>query len=214
MPQEQPRDYYEDLQVSSSAEPETIHRVYRLLAQQFHPDNAETGNEARFRAIAGAYKVLSDPGRRAQYDIAYNAQRQDRWRIVTAGVDADNDFAAEQITRLTVLEILYTRRRLEPDKPGIFMGDLEKMIGRPREHLEFTSWYLIQKKLVLRTDNALLVISADGCEYPRAEPHGQLAKASSGGTLTLSDCQIVRLSDSVRLFRLFWFCQLVRLRWL
>jgi curved DNA-binding protein CbpA len=165
MPQEVSRDYYEDLQVSSSAEPETIHRVYRLLAQQFHPDNAETGNEARFRLIAEAYQALNDPVRRAQYDVAYNAQRQDRWRIVNSGEDVDNDFAAEQLTRLTILEILYTRRRLEPDKPGIFMGDLEKMIGRPREHLEFTSWYLIQKKLVQRTDNALLVISADGVEY-------------------------------------------------
>jgi curved DNA-binding protein len=166
MPQEVSRDYYEDLQVSSSAEPETIHRVYRLLAQQFHPDNAQTGNEARFRLIAEAYQALSEPTRRAQYDVVYNAQRQDRWRMVTAGAeDADNDFAGEQLTRLTVLEILYTRRRLEPDKPGIFMGDLEKMIGRPREHLEFTSWYLIQKKLVQRTDNALLVISADGVEY-------------------------------------------------
>ena len=55
MSQEQTRDYYEDLQVSSSAEPETIHREYaRLLAQQFHPDNGETGNESRFRAIAEA----------------------------------------------------------------------------------------------------------------------------------------------------------------
>src|SRR5580765_5619575 len=79
MPQEETRDYYEDLQVSASAEPETIHRVYRLLAQQFHPDNGETGNETRFRAIAGAYEVLSDPGRRAQYDVVYNALRQDRW---------------------------------------------------------------------------------------------------------------------------------------
>ena len=57
MPQEQTRDYYEDLQVSSSAEPETIHRVYRLLAQQFHPDNGESGNDARFRLIAEAYQV-------------------------------------------------------------------------------------------------------------------------------------------------------------
>jgi len=165
MPQEQTRDYYEVLQVSSSAEPETIHRVYRLLAQQFHPDNGESGNDARFRLIAEAYQVLSDPVRRAQYDVLYHAQRQDRWRIVHAGTGSDNDFAAEQATRLTVLEILYTRRRLEPDKPGIFMGDLEKMLGRPREHLEFTSWYLIQKKLVQRTDNALLVISADGVDY-------------------------------------------------
>jgi len=165
MPQEQTRDYYEDLQVSSSAEPETIHRVYRLLAQQFHPDNGETGNDARFRLIAQAYQVLSDPTLRAQYDVFYNAQRQDRWRIVNAGEDADNDFAAEQQTRLTILEILYTRRRLEPDKPGLFMNELEKMIGRPREHLEFTSWFLIQKKLVQRSDSALLMISAEGVEY-------------------------------------------------
>jgi DnaJ-class molecular chaperone len=35
-------DFYEVLQVSASAEPETIHRVYRLLAQRWHPDNRET----------------------------------------------------------------------------------------------------------------------------------------------------------------------------
>src|SRR5205814_5773602 len=97
MPQEQTRDYYEDLQVSSSAEPETIHRVYRLLAQQFHPDNSETGNEARFRAIAKAYEVLSDSDQRARYDIVYHSQRQDRWRVVAAGTDVDNEFALEQM---------------------------------------------------------------------------------------------------------------------
>jgi curved DNA-binding protein CbpA len=165
MPQEQIRDYYEDLQVSATAEPETIHRVYRLLAQQFHPDNAETGNEARFRLIAEAYQVLGDPVRRAQYDVAHQAHRQDRWRIVDAGSAADNDFSAELLLRLTVLEILYTRRRLEPDKPGIFISDLEKMIGRPREHLEFTSWFLIQKKLIQKSDNALLAITVDGVQY-------------------------------------------------
>jgi curved DNA-binding protein CbpA len=165
MSQEQMRDYYEDLQVSSSAEPETIHRVYRLLAQQFHPDNAETGNESRFRAIAEAYEVLSDADRRARYDVVYHNQRQDRWRVVSAGADVDNELAIEQMTRLAVLEVLYTRRRVEPDKPGVFIADLEQMIGRPREHLEFTAWYLIQKKFIQRTDNALLAISADGVEY-------------------------------------------------
>jgi curved DNA-binding protein len=159
------RDYYEDLQVSASAEPETIHRVYRLLAQQFHPDNADTGNEARFRTIAEAYHVLSDPDRRARYDVVYNNRRQDRWRVVSAGAEVDNDFSAEQMTRLAVLEILYTRRRVEPGQPGVAISDLEKMIGRPREHLEFTSWFLVQKKFVTRGDNALLVISADGVEY-------------------------------------------------
>ncbi len=39
------------------------------------------------------------------------------------------------------------------------------MIGRPREHLEFTVWYLVQKKLVQRADNGVLVITADGVEH-------------------------------------------------
>jgi DnaJ-class molecular chaperone len=43
------QDYYETLQISPNAEPETIHRIFRLLAQRFHPDNQETGDSVRFR---------------------------------------------------------------------------------------------------------------------------------------------------------------------
>jgi curved DNA-binding protein CbpA len=164
MPQEA-NDYYEDLQVSASAEPETIHRVYRLLAQRFHPDNRETGNETRFRKITAAYEVLSDATRRAQYDLTYQRQRQERWRLVSAAADATNDFGAELEGRLIVLEVLYTRRRLEPDQPGLFLSDLEKLSGRPREHLTFTVWFLLQKKFVTRNDASLIVITADGVEY-------------------------------------------------
>ena len=60
MADEAPVDHYEVLQISVGAEPETVHRVYRLLAQRFHPDNAETGNDARFRQVAEAYRILSD----------------------------------------------------------------------------------------------------------------------------------------------------------
>ena len=48
-------DYYEALQISPNAEPEMIHRVYRLLAQRFHPDDKESGSAARFRLISEAY---------------------------------------------------------------------------------------------------------------------------------------------------------------
>ena len=160
-----PVDYYETLQISSNAEPETVHRVYRMLAQRFHPDNRETGNATRFREVTEAYEVLSDPARRAQYDVVYQRQRQDRWRLVATGAEAENDFGVEQFVRLTVLEVLYTKRRVEPQEPGLYIVDLEKMIGRPREHLEFTIWFLVQKKFIQRGDNALLVITADGVEY-------------------------------------------------
>jgi len=162
---EAPVDYYEVLQISPNAEPETVHRVYRLLAQRLHPDNQETGNEARFRELTEAYEVLSDPAQRAKYDVVHARQRQDRWRLVSTGDESENDFAAEQSTRLTVLEVLYTKRRTEPYSPGMFAPDLEQLTGRPREHLEFTFWFLIQKKFVTRSDNSLLVITADGVEF-------------------------------------------------
>jgi curved DNA-binding protein CbpA len=165
MPSNQVVDYYELLQISPNAEPETVHRVFRLLAQRFHPDNAETGNEARFRALSDAYHVLSDPEQRARYDVAYQSLRQERWRLVSTGNQADNNFDAERASRLTVLEVLYTRRRLEPDNPGLTPLDLEKLTGRAREHLEFTIWYLVQKKFVSRTDSSMLQITAEGAEH-------------------------------------------------
>jgi len=160
-----PVDYYEALQISVNAEPETVHRVYRLFAQRFHPDNKETGSESRFRLVTEAYRVLSDPKLRAQYDLAHERQQKERWRLVEHSADAGNDFLSERAVRNTILEVLYAKRRLEPHEPGIFFIDLEKLTGRPREHLEFTVWYLVQKKLIQRADNSILVITADGVEY-------------------------------------------------
>ena len=162
---DQPVDLYEVLQISVNAEPDTVHRVYRLLAQRFHPDNAETGNEGRFRQVSEAYRVLSDPEQRARYDATHERQQQERWRLLKEGETSDTDFVQEQRVRLTVLEVLYTKRRTDAQQPGMFHLDLEKLTGRPWEHLEFTIWYLVQKKLVQRSDNSVLIITADGIDH-------------------------------------------------
>src|SRR5439155_796939 len=152
----------------------TVHRVYRLFAQRFHPDNKETGSESRFRLVTEAYRVLSDPKLRAQYDLAHERQQKERWRLVECSADAGNDFLSERAVRVTVLEVLYTKRRLEPHEPGIFLIDLEKLTGRPREHLEFTVWYLVQQKFLLRSDNTMLMITAEGAEYLEEHYQGTL----------------------------------------
>jgi curved DNA-binding protein CbpA len=158
-------DFYEVLQASPTAEPEMIHRIYRLLAQRFHPDNQETGDPARFRIIHEAYLTLSDPEKRAKYDVWLQQHKQDRWRLISAGNRAEEDFEFEQITRLTVLEALHAQRRQEPGSAGMAPAELEQLIGRPREHLEFTVWYLSQKKLVQRDDSARLMITAEGVDF-------------------------------------------------
>jgi curved DNA-binding protein CbpA len=165
MPIEEPIDYYEVLQVNASADPETIDRVYRLLAQRFHPDNQQTGDEGRFRTLLEAYTVLRDPEKRARYDVLHQQRRQERWRLVSSAAESENDFEMEQLVRLTVLEALYTKRRVEPSNPGIFWREFEKLIGRPREHLDFTLWFLLQKKFVARDDNSQLVLTVEGAEH-------------------------------------------------
>jgi curved DNA-binding protein CbpA len=165
MADEKPADYYEVLQASPNAEPEMIHRIYRLLAQRFHPDNQETGDPTRFRLVHDAYLTLSDPEKRAKYDVWHHQQKQDRLRLVSTGNRSEEDFEFEQITRLTLLEALHARRRMEPGDSGMAPADLEALLGRPREHLEFTVWYLVQKKLVHRDDSGRLVITAIGVDF-------------------------------------------------
>ena len=160
-------DYYETLQISPNADADTIQRVYRLLAQRFHPDNKETGDADRFRALHEAYSILSVPERRAQYDVHHQKLRQERWRF-TASVKGASDFEIEQQLRATILEILYARRRAEPGNPSFPPYDLAQLTGQPREHLEFTIWYLGQRKYVTRDDQSRLIITADGVDHLEA----------------------------------------------
>ncbi len=63
-------DYYEILGVSRDATQEDIKKRFRSLARDTHPDaNPDDPHaEERFREIAAAYEVLSDPAKRARYD--------------------------------------------------------------------------------------------------------------------------------------------------
>ena len=164
-PDEGPVDYYEVLQVNTNAEQETIDRVYRMLAQRYHPDNQQSGDEDRFRTLLEAYTVLKDPEQRARYDVLHQQRRKDRWRLVASGAQSENDFEMEQVVRLTVLEALYTKRRIQPENPGIYIREFEQLTGVPREHLEFTHWFLQQKKFVATDDHSRLLLTVEGAEY-------------------------------------------------
>lgn len=64
------KDYYAVLGMKQDATQEEIHKAYRKLAKQYHPDRNKGSKaaEERFKEITQAYNVLGDSQKRQQYD--------------------------------------------------------------------------------------------------------------------------------------------------
>ena len=84
------QNHYQVLGVAPTAAAAAIKRAYRQLAVRYHPDKhgGDVRYEDQFKAVAVAYRVLGDPGRRATYDFelaqaarrTHEAQRQQQYR--------------------------------------------------------------------------------------------------------------------------------------
>src|ERR1700722_9769335 len=157
-------DFYELLQISPNAEPETVHRVYKMLAQRYHPDNPETGDTERFVLLNQAFDTLSNHELRSSYDSLYQEHRAKPIELFeskdfTIGVDGESN------RRMGILCLLYTRRRSDPDDPGISLLEFESIMSFPREHLLFTMWYLKERNYLRLDENSDYVITGPGVDY-------------------------------------------------
>lgn len=161
-------DYYEFLQISPNAEPDTIHRIYRFLAVRLHPDNPETGDPEKFFLLKQAHDVLSDPARRAEYDAAYKKEAPQPAPLSTT-IDFMDTMEGELNRRLAVLALLYIQRRTNPYTPEVSLLEVERRMGFPRDYLEFTMWYLRNKGYISRADNSDFTLSAEGVDFVESQ---------------------------------------------
>jgi len=157
------QDYYEILQLSQTADADTIMRVYHILVKRYHPDNPDTGNTEKFHEIVEAYKVLSDPDKRIAYDVRYDQNRAHTLKIFEEANAKDN-FDSDRRILDGVLSLLFVSRRRDPDKGGLGEIQLERLLGCPNAHLQFHIWYLREKGWVERLDNGHLAITAAGVD--------------------------------------------------
>jgi curved DNA-binding protein CbpA len=157
-------DYYEFLQISPNADPDTIHRVYRFLAARYHPDHPTSADPEKFEVLRIAYEVLSDPTRRAAYDASYQNEGPSRPPL-SASVDFMDNFNGELNRRLAILAVLYYRRRTNPHNPEVGLPEIERRMGFPRDYLDFTTWYLLRKGYITRADNSDFTLTAHGVDF-------------------------------------------------
>ena len=156
-------DYYETLQLSSSADHDTIEKVYRMLAKRFHPDNPISGNSERFSDLKKAYEILADSEKRAAYDVKHAEVKELHWQVFDQESASDSHESDKRIFQ-GILSLLYVARRQDVDKPGMGNIHLQNMLGCPTEHLEFHVWYLKEKGWIQRLENGQLAITASGVE--------------------------------------------------
>ena len=165
-------DYYEVLQISPKADVETIHRVFRMQAARYHPDNKQTGNADRFMNLSRIYETLIDPKKREQYDMRRRLREPGSIPVFSlaefvAGIEGEVN------RRLGVLCLLYKRRRSNPDHPALSLLQLEFLMEFPREHLMFTVNYLKEKDHLRIVENSDFQITADGIDALEAGVRGK-----------------------------------------
>src|SRR4029453_5011779 len=88
-----------------------------------------------------------------------------------------------------ILSLLYIARRHDPEKGGLGPVTLEKMLGCPRQHLEFPLWYLREHKWIERLESGVLAITVQGVDKLGSEdlslPANRLIEETSTASETI-----------------------------
>jgi hypothetical protein len=166
-PSDEP-DYYQVLQVSRSADIETIRRIFHVLAQRYHPDNHDTGDQDKFRQVVDAHSILSDPEKRAAHDVFLAGEDKVRYKIFES-LQSTEGVQAEIRKRQGILRLLYAKRLTDTQQPSMRGRDFVEMLACPLEHLEFALWMLREQRLICRSDSNHFEITAQGVESFEAD---------------------------------------------
>ena len=145
------KDYYKTLGVPREATQAEIKAAYKSLAQKLHPDKCDDIDEL-FQDINEAHGVLSNPGRRKQYDLTGDGNLQN------VGEGARNVLAKlfaqaieKQLSKLSNDNNIFAQFQSQKDDPYTIVGNIKQsLIKRNRE---LKKGYKITKKKIEQTES-------------------------------------------------------------
>jgi curved DNA-binding protein CbpA len=155
-------DYYDLMQISPNADEDTIQQMFRYLAKKWHPDYNKEESE-RFRLLIEAHKVLTNPERRAAYDLRYQRFWDSRLGLV-ADASETQTFVDDGEVRERLLSLYYVQRRSSMNDPGLGELEVARLVRIPTHLIEFHVWYLKEKGWICRLENGKFALTADGVD--------------------------------------------------
>ncbi len=117
----------------------------------------------KFDELVKAYRALSDPERRAGYDVKYEAGNSHQWNIFSHASPSEGAEEDRKIYQ-AILSMLYTARRRDAGNAGVGIFQMEKLLGVPEKYLEFHIWYLREKGWIQRVENGGFAITVSGVD--------------------------------------------------
>lgn len=104
------------LGIAKDADQKAVKDAFRTLAMKYHPDrNKETGAEEKFKEIAEAYAVLSDPKKRADYDArGFSGVADFSQEDLFSGINFDDIFGGLNFDFGGPFEGFFHRKRTAP----------------------------------------------------------------------------------------------------
>jgi curved DNA-binding protein CbpA len=155
-------DYYDLMQVSPNADEETIQQIFRHLAKKWHPDS-QRGDSERFKLLVEAHGTLTNPERRAAYDLRYQRFWENKWNLAADASD-NRGFVDDNGVRESLLSLFYVQRRSKMDDPGLGEMEVARLARIPIHLIDFHIWYLKEKGWIQRLENGHFAITALGVD--------------------------------------------------
>jgi curved DNA-binding protein CbpA len=123
------KNYYGILGVNKNASDEEVHKAYRRLAKQFHPDiNSDPTSTEHQKEINEAYAGLKDPKKRAIYDSEFDYHFSPRGSK-TSGTFGNSTAGSENKQRSSS----YSWKRGDPDSRTDYWSDGQTKAGEPEK---------------------------------------------------------------------------------
>jgi curved DNA-binding protein CbpA len=155
-------DYYDVMQISPNADTDMIQHSFRHLAKKWHPDY-QKGDPERFKLLVEAHKILTNPERRAAYDLRYQRFWENKWNLAADAADG-RALVDDGEVRERLLSLYYVQRRSKMNDPGLGEMEVARLIRIPIHLIEFHIWYLKEKGWIQRLENGQFALTALGVD--------------------------------------------------